>query len=581
MNIYLHQKANEIGNLEASLQELLNAWSNHAQQGLHLYPELFLGGYPLQDIVLQEQFIQQFHVALNKLKKATETSKRQTLLFGAPEYELSDNGAILNIYNSVYQMDNDGVRPVYRKQLLPNYDIYDEKKYFSPGDQNGFVEIYGHHFCLLICEDMWHSSTHSIDPVKNAFQEFKQTGLEIDAVINLSASPFNISKQQKRINRAKAISDSFHTPFIYINQVGLNDELLFDGQSFIVDQDETLQADMFIEQIIEYPIKKKKHQAIEINLKTPSEIDNTWDELFEAQLSADQKLRTLHQKELQEIVAGITFGLNQYASKTKMKSFLIALSGGIDSALVLALAHLAGKATGMKVEAVYMPSQFNSQLSYDLSKEMCERLGIKLKVLSLKFIHQAIKMAASEGFGEPLEGLADENIQSRLRGNLIYARSNQTGAMVINTSNKSELSVGYSTLYGDSVGAISPLGDLYKSEVFQLASFINTHFGNIIPEGIITRPPSAELREDQKDEDSLPPYERLDLILECMHSYQFSINDIVDLGIERDEVLKVQQLFHRSEFKRYQFCPIIKLKGKSFGFGHRVPILKDITIEIN
>lgn len=580
MNVYLHQKSNEIGNLESSLQELMNSWTNKEQQGLHLYPELFLGGYPLQDIVLQEQFIQQFHLALEKLQNATTTNKRQTLLFGAPEYELSESGAILNIFNSIYQMDNDGVRPVYRKQLLPNYDIYDEKKYFSPGNKNGFVEINGHHFCLMICEDMWHSSTHAVDPVKNAFEEFKQTGLEIDAVINLSASPFNISKQQKRIERAKSISHSFHTPFIYINQVGLNDELLFDGQSFVLHQDELLQGEMFLEQTIEYPIEKKRHQAIEHDLKTPSEIENTWDELFAAQLSPNNKLRRLSNKELQEVVAGITFGLNQYANKTKMKSFLVALSGGIDSALVLALAHLAGKATGRTVEAVYMPSQFNSQLSYDLSKEMCERLGIKLKVLSLKFIHQAIKMAAAEGFGESLEGLADENIQSRLRGNLIYARSNQTGAMVINTSNKSELSVGYSTLYGDSVGAISPLGDLYKSEVFQLASFINTHFGNIIPEEIINRPPSAELREDQKDEDSLPPYELLDLILECIHSYQYSIKDIVALGVDRDEVLKVQQLFNRSEFKRYQFCPIIKLKGKSFGFGHRIPILKNITVEI-
>ena len=201
-----------------------------------------------------------------------------------------------------------------------------------------------------------------------------------------------------------------------------------------------------------------------------------------------------------------------------------------------------------------MPSQFNSQLSYELSNQMCKNLGIKLKVINLKFIHQTIKMTFKDGIGEELVGLSDENIQSRLRGNLIYARSNQTGAMVLNTSNKSELSVGYSTLYGDSVGAISILGDLYKTEVYQLASFINNHFNNIIPEEIITRPPSAELREDQKDEDSLPPYDRLDLILECLLSYQYSLDEITELNISPEELKKVYHLFNRASLSVFSFA---------------------------
>jgi NAD+ synthase (glutamine-hydrolysing) len=578
MNIFLHQKNNEIGNLDKSTSVLIETFNQQDTVGLHLYPELYLGGYPLQDVCLQMPFIKQYQKCLKVLRETANKSASQSILFGGLDYKISPDNEIIHIYNCIYLLDKAGLRVVYRKQLLPNYDIYDEKKYFTPGIRNCFLEINNHRFCLFICEDMWHSSAHKIDPVSKAFDEFLRTKEEVHAIINLSASPFHIGKQKTRVNRAKEISSSFKAPFIYVNQIGLNDEVLFDGQSFVCFENVVNQCESFSEDILSYTLCKNEQLQPLDYCSSPSRIENTWENLFKARINKEDKcFKRLSNNELKDIISAQTFALNEYAQKTKMKSFLIALSGGIDSAVTLALAHLAAKASGLQVEAIYMPSRFNSNLSYELSKEMCENIGIKLKVINLKFIHQTIKMTFNDEIGEELLGLADENIQSRLRGSLIYTRSNQTGAMVLNTSNKSEISVGYSTLYGDSVGAISILGDLYKTEVYQVAQFINECFDHIIPEGIITRAPSAELREDQKDEDSLPAYDRLDLILECLLSYRYTLEQILDLGISKKELEHVYGLYNRAEFKRFQFCPIVKLKSKSFGFGYRNPILKNLN----
>jgi NAD+ synthase (glutamine-hydrolysing) len=223
-----------------------------------------------------------------------------------------------------------------------------------------------------------------------------------------------------------------------------------------------------------------------------------------------------------------------------------------------------------------MPSIFSTPLSHNLSIELCQKLGVPLKTLPIKFLHSATKNLFESTYPEAFDGLTDENIQSRLRGTLLYTRSNQKGSMVINTSNKSELAVGYSTQYGDSVGAISLLGDLFKSEVFQLAGFVNRNFNNIIPEEIITREPSAELRDDQKDSDSLPPYPILDSLLEAILSNYYDVADLLKAGFEKDDVEKVFNLYKNSEYKRYQFAPIIKINAKSFGFGYRVPLSKNL-----
>src|SRR5690606_16453870 len=267
------------------------------------------------------------------------------------------------------------------------------------------------------------------------------------------------------------------------------------------------------------------------------------------------------------------FGLREYARKCGFQNYLVAVSGGIDSALVLALAKLA-LLPGQKLEAIYMPGFFSASESYDYSAQLCENLAIPLRHLPIKFTHSALRNQFMDVFSQELTGPADENIQSRLRGMLLYTRSNQTGAMVINTSNKSEIAVGYSTQYGDSVGAISLLGDLYKSEVYALAHFLNRRHNHVIPSGIIERAPSAELRADQTDQQSLPDYDQLDAILEGLLSYRMSVKELHALGFDHTVVTKVHDLWRKSEYKRRQFCPIIKIKAKSFGFGYRVPICK-------
>ena len=358
-----------------------------------------------------------------------------------------------------------------------------------------------------------------------------------------------------------------------MNRVGSEDEIVFDGASFILkDQTISHKALSFKEDLITDDIQDAK---LVDQICEESKSKYSFETLFDTQLCYDTsppKLLKFDDDSARTALHALHLGIMDYANKIGARKFLVALSGGIDSALVLTLLGLF-KSSEQEVEAVYMPSQFSANLSYEISKKLCDNLGIKLTTQPIKFLHSAIRNSFKENF-EALDGLADENIQSRIRGALIYARSNQTGSIVINTSNKSELAVGYSTLYGDSVGAISPLGDLYKSEVFELCRYINKSYQDIIPEEVINRPPSAELRENQKDEQSLPPYDVLDAILEGYLSYKYDMKDLINLGFNVDDVAKVVRLNNLSEYKRAQFCPIIKLKAKSFGFGRRIPITK-------
>lgn len=570
MQLHLHQTHHTIGDFEkifSYLEEQLPIKS-----GLHLFPELFLTGYPLQDLCLQKVFIEQvleLHQKLDSWAKA-KLSGDSLLLLGGLDYHFDEQGLPANIYNVIWAADGQGLRRLYAKKLLPNYDIFDEEKYFTPGEEVGFLEWHGKRIGLMVCEDMWHSSHHSMDPVKELWQSYP----DLDLVVNLSASPYHLGKAEKRLARGKEISHLFKAPFAYVNRVGAEDEILFDGDSFIADGDGLL-----------WRGKQWRHEVatVEIDavatrnylpLKAPSEIANTWESLFTPALTGN-RLNTLSEEQLDEVCAGLIFGLREYARKCGFQNYLVAVSGGIDSALVLALAKLA-LLPGQKLEAVYMPGFFSASESYDYSAQLCENLGVSLRHLPIKFTHSALRNQFQDVFGMELSGLADENIQSRLRGMLLYTRSNQTGAMVINTSNKSELAVGYSTQYGDSVGAISLLGDLYKSEVFALSNHINRRHNHIIPMGIIERAPSAELREGQTDQQSLPEYAELDAILEGLLSYRMSVKELQGLGFKKEIVSKVHDLWQKSEYKRRQFCPIIKVKAKSFGFGYRVPICKKV-----
>ncbi|MBF0359457.1 MAG: NAD(+) synthase [Oligoflexia bacterium] len=583
---------------------------------LHLFPELFLTGYPLQDLCLNRSFILAYQKLIADINYWSEhennCNKTSTLLLmGGLDYTFDNNkdndndNWPLEIKNVIYKLvPGEKLTPIYSKILLPNYDIFDEKKYFTPGETPQILQWNNKHLALMICEDMWPSSAHKVNPLDEIDKYIHEKKINLDLIINLSAGPYHINKNWIRINQGQYISKRFKAPFAYVNRVGGEDEILFDGQSFIVNEDNfIIKANAFKAQLLSINLTdtsslntqgtqyaQNTHHNSKVKIK-----DNIWAQLYSPEIviptapantDLNKKLPILPEwsnGECQEAIDALIFGLNEYAQKSNFNNFLIALSGGMDSCLTLALAHFCSKAKGrsnttsntIKVEAIFMPSKYSSTLSYQLSKDLCNNLNIPLHYLPIKFLHSSCQKAIEETFKLPFVGLADENIQSRLRGMLLYARSNQTNALVINTSNKSELAVGYSTMYGDSVGGISLLGDLYKTEVYQLANYINHAYNNLIPQEVISRAPSAELRENQTDMMSLPPYERLDVILEGILSYHMSASELINLGFSKEEVLKTFKLYYNSEYKRKQFGPIIKIKSKSFGFGYRVPINKD------
>jgi NAD+ synthase (glutamine-hydrolysing) len=576
--LHLHQTHHTVADFQSIFKSVTQLLTT---DGLHLFPELFLTGYPLQDLVLQRSFIDAYQAHQAKVDDWAKKQKGNWRgLMGGLYYEFEREGLPKKIQNVIYEViPGHGLVKQYSKRLLPNYDIFDEQKYFSAGKGNSFYEYNGEIFGLQICEDMWASSFHEIDPCQLMLQEVNERKIELKAIINLSASPFEAAKKSKRTERARNISLLFGCPFIYLNRVGGEDEVLFDGTSFVMNGANTLaELPSFVaaSESLELPVKSAYKEAPQFRH------ENTWEGLFAPRINESTHpavLKSWDEEECLEVLKALQFGLQEYAQKSGFNKFLIALSGGMDSAIVLAITKLCLK-PGQSVEAIYMPSVHSATLSTQLCEEMCRRLNIPLSYLPIKFLHSAIKNTFTQTFSDPFIGLTDENIQSRLRGTLLYTRSNQTGAMVINTSNKSEIAVGYSTQYGDSVGALSLIGDLYKTEVYRLAHFINKHFNSPIPEEIIERGPSAELRENQLDQDSLPPYARLDTILEGILSYRMGKNQLMELGLPELEIIKVLELYSKSEYKRAQFCPILKVKAKSFGFGYRVPISKNRSFQI-
>ncbi|MEK6624361.1 MAG: NAD(+) synthase, partial [Bdellovibrionota bacterium] len=489
--------------------------------GLHIFPELFLTGYPLQDLCLQRPFIERyldFIALLNKWAQEDfcplKSGSAIAIFLGGLHYTFDAQNYPAKIENALFSlMPGEQLKHIYSKMLLPNYDIFDEKKYFTAGTRVANLTFAEKNIALMICEDMWPSTLHSCNPVTDLQQIVTREKRPFDLIINISASPYHVGKLGKRLERAKEISHLLAAPFFYCNRVGGEDEILFDGGSFAVNGDKILGlASQFTTDLLtlELPCPLPGHETGQYH-PAPDKTINTWESLFDPRLKIIRPMAQLKEfgpSDCEEIVKGLCFGLQEYALKTGHRKFLVAISGGIDSALVLVLAKLS-LAPGQVLESIFMPSQFTASLSYALASQLAKGLDIKMHTLPIKFLHSTIRNVYNDNCGEELTGLSDENVQSRLRGLLLYAKSNRSGFLVLNTSNKSELSVGYSTIYGDSVGALALLGDLYKTEVYQLARYINQKYGALIPEDIIVRPPTAELRKGQKDSDSLPPYDRL------------------------------------------------------------------------
>ncbi len=507
---------------------------------LIVFPEMALCGYPPEDLVLKSYFLDQIDEALRQL--AADTKQYKTcLLVSAPWRQ---NG---KTYNALHMIGGGKIIATVKKHSLPNYGVFDEARLFAPGPLPTPVLVNGHRIGLMICEDMW---------TPNAARHLKKKGAEMLVVVN--ASPYEVTKSDQRLELARARVHETDLPLIYVNQVGGQDELVFDGASFILNDkgDLILQAEEFVEDV--------NHSAWK---KTPA---GQW-------LCLTDKITPLHNKP-EAIYQAVMTGLRDYVTKNGFSGIILGLSGGIDSALsaVIAVDALGPSA----VHGVMMPSRYTSGESVADAAELVKNIGITLDTIPIENAVASFEAELRGHLSPDAPGIVHENIQPRCRGLILMALSNASGKMVLSTGNKSEMAVGYATLYGDMCGGFNALKDIYKMQVYELARWRNQHkpdhalgpAGSIIPERSLTRAPTAELKPGQTDQDTLPPYEELDPILECLIEHDMSLDDISARGHDRDTVLKIWKMLDNAEYKRRQAAPGVKITRRAFGRDRRYPL---------
>ena len=548
------QKSFPVGAIQKNKQTILDCFeaAEEKEADILIFPELALTGYPPEDLLLRESFVGKNFAVLEEL---AEFSSSTSGVVGFVDRNLDDNNTDKqkrNIANAAAIIQNGDVKGIYHKCFLPNYSVFDEARYFAKGNNPGNVFWYEDvGIGISICEDIWIEEGPSLQQVENG----------ASLIININASPYDQNKTDLRkelvVNQAKKLG----VPIIYLNMVGGQDELVFDGGSFVVDgKGEILyQAQQFEEEIfyIELDLEVKeqtKGPILEIRQKG-SELDP----LQSAQLLSKNE----------SLYSALKLGLFDYVSKNNFEKVLVGLSGGIDSALT---GSIAVDALGSdNVIGVALPSKYNTEESLFDARLLAENLDIEFKVIEIEEIVNIFRNTLKESVNDELGQITDENIQSRVRGNILMALSNQTGAMVVSTGNKSEMAVGYSTLYGDLAGGFALLKDLYKTEVYNLANFRNS-ISSVIPQNTINKEPSAELRPDQFDKDSLPEYELLDEILRMYIEEDSSSEKIISKGIDENIVYDVLSKVDRNEYKRKQVAPGVKLTEKAFGKDRRMPI---------
>mgnify|MGYP005623929815 FL=1 len=510
-----------VGDIKLNAQKMLDLSIEANNAGAHLiiFPELALTGYPPEDLLFRDGFINQVKDEITNFCNLAPSDI--SILFGAP------NKTDDFLFNSAYLIQNNRIINIYNKQELPNYGVFDEKRYFSSGDDSFVFECQNTKIGVLICEDQWVEG-----PISNLCQS------NIDIVISLNASPFQLNKQSERINICKNYALKFDITFIYVNMVGGQDEVVFDGNSFIVNNqgDVSLQLPAFKELSV-------------------SHIDTT----FTPSLVSNESL----------IYSAIVLATKDYIQKNTFGGALIGLSGGIDSALTLAIAVDAIGAEN--VHAIMMPYQFTSDMSLTDSELQAETQGVEFSSIDIHSMVDSFNLSLSDQFRNTSRDTTEENIQSRVRGTLLMALSNKSHKLVLATGNKSEMAVGYATLYGDMCGGFAPLKDISKTMVYKLAKYRNT-LSDVIPERVITRPPSAELAPDQVDQDSLPSYDILDDILMRFVEQKQSVNEIIENGHNSEDVNKITSLILRNEYKRRQSAPGPKISSNAFGKERRYPM---------
>jgi len=529
MQVAIAQINPKVGAIEQNARRVIELAADLAAQGVSLvvFPELTLVGYPPEDLLLRPECQQRVDLALEEVKRSVQGI---TVVLGYPGER---DGRRFNLAGVI----RDGeVLLEYRKRELPNYSVFDEKRYFDAGDTVACFDLDGVRFALAICEDIWFDR-----PVAEA----ADAGARV--ILNLNASPFHRGKTLKREQRVENLAGRHAVAVVYANQVGGQDELVFDGASFVCDAQgrTTTRCPQF-------------EESIHLLRLTP-----------DGEPVADQCSPWLD--EFEETYRALVCGVKDYVGKNGFPGVVLGLSGGIDSALTLAVAV---DALGPeRVEVVLMPSRYTADMSNEDAVVQAERMGVKHQVIPIEPAFKAFLGMLEEAFAGTQPDVTEENIQARCRGILLMAISNKTGRMLLTTGNKSEMSVGYATLYGDMNGGFAPLKDVPKTLVYQLARWRNRD-GEVIPERVITRPPSAELRPDQKDSDSLPDYEQLDEILERFVERDESVETIVvSTGFPRGDVERVVRMIVRNEYKRRQAPPGVKITQKAFGRDWRYPIV--------
>ena len=538
--IALAQLNPHLGNITANVARLLEARRSAGDAGATVIvtPEMYLSGYPCDDLVLRSDFMDEVASGLRTLAAATADGG-PAIIVGAPHAE---DGVITN---AVFVLDEGEIKTRRDKVNLPNYGVFDDKRNFTAGAMPGPVQLRGMRLGLPICEDVW---------TPDVIECLAESGAEI--IISLNASPFDLAKADARMAHAVSRVHEAGLPLIYVNMVGGQDELVYDGGSFVLGADGRLAA----------------HLPSFSETTVTVQLGNDFGALsVTGQISPpDEGMAALYR--------GLTLGLRDYIDKNGFPGVVLGLSGGIDSAIVAALAV---DALGPdRVHAVMMPSPYTSQESLDDAADLAGRLGIRLDEISIAPAMAAMDVMLDGQFAGTSPDITEENIQSRLRGMILMGISNKHGPLVMATGNKSEYAAGYSTLYGDMCGGFAPIKDVWKVQVFDLCRWRNANMprggagpeGEVIPLRIIEKPPSAELRPDQKDTDSLPPYDRLDAIMMALCEEMVDIETIVARGYEREEVARASQLLFRAEYKRFQAAPGPKMNALSFGRERRLPL---------
>ncbi len=545
MKIALAQLNYHIGNFESNRDQIIQNIEIAKDQGAELvvFSELAVCGYYPNDLLERREFIDR---CIESVHLIAAHCQGIAALVGAPSINSSPNGKML--FNSAYFLKNGKIESIHSKTLLPTYDIFDEYRHFEPNRTFNLIELNGLKLAVTICEDLWYNqpvfSTFGRENLYNLCPVAEYCKQNPDLIINLSASPFSYNQEKLRKEILLENARNYSVPIIYVNQIGAQTELIFDGGSLFVGKNGNI-------------IREMAYFSPDFAL-------------IDTQETTLEPIIRRETETIEKIHDALVLGISDYFRKTGFKTATLGLSGGIDSAVTLVLAERALGSANLHV--LLMPSKFSSDHSINDAVKLADNLGVKYDILKINPIVDAFDQALKPVFMGKANDLAEENIQARIRGTLLMGLSNKFGHILLNTSNKSEAAVGYGTLYGDMNGGLSVLGDVYKTDVFEMARFINRN-SEVIPLNTILKPPSAELRHDQKDSDSLPDYEVLDKILFDYIELAKSPAEIVAMGFDEATVHRSVLLVNRNEYKRFQTPPILRVSSKAFGFGRKMPLV--------